>query len=148
MSFRSMKKGGYRALTFLVVVLGAALLVTRITASQSGSSGAITAIVGAPAQAYVGVPYSQGLQYMPTSVPVTYAITNGAGTQLGLTMTVGLSASVSGTPTGTGTALWTLKASPNGGGAPTMRVWSISVNPVPSQAIATAPNVVSAKLER
>jgi hypothetical protein len=148
MSLRSMQKGGYRGLAFLVVVLGAALLVTRIGASQSGSSGAITAIVGAPAQAYVGVHYSQGLQYMPSSVPVSYAITNGAGTQLGLTMTVGLSASVSGTPTGTGTALWTLKASPSGGGAPITRVWSVSVNPVPSQATATAASVVSAQLER
>src|ERR1700722_21004657 len=113
MSFLGRKKSVLKTLAFMLV---AVLLGARLATSQSGASGPITAIVGAPAQAYVGVSYTQGLQYLPTTVPVSYTITNGAGTQLGLTMTVGLSASVSGTPTGTGTALWTIKATPSGGG--------------------------------
>jgi hypothetical protein len=144
MSFLGGRKGALKTFAFMLV---AVLLGARLATSQSGASGPINAIVGTPAQAYVGVPYTQGLQYLPTSVPVSYTITNGAGTQLGLMMSVGLGASVSGTPTGTGTALWTIKATPNGGGTPITRVWSVSINPVPSQANAGTPDVLSVKLE-
>jgi Bacterial Ig-like domain (group 2) len=73
------------------------------------ASASTTSVAFSPTPAQVGIAYSQGLSAVGSSGALTWTIVTGAATQNGLTMNVGSTATITGTPTNGNADFWVVK---------------------------------------